>query len=222
MKYKVVEKFVSINGEGKKAGELAIFIRFAGCNLDCSYCDTRWANEYNVEFEALGKEEILSYIIKCGVKNVILTGGEPLIQEGMDELLNFLMNQDDINIEIETNGSVGISRFKKFCNDKVSFTMDYKLPCSDMEDRMDLNNFKEIGKNDVIKFVVGTESELYIIKDLINEYDLTNKTNIYLSPVFGIMNPENVVNFMKDNKLNDIRLQIQLHKIIWNPEERGV
>lgn len=222
MQYKVVEKFVSINGEGIKAGELSIFIRFAGCNLDCSYCDTKWANEENVEYELLEKEEILSYIKECGVKNVTLTGGEPLIQEGIGQLISFLMNDNELNIEIETNGSIDISEFKKIINNRVSFTMDYKLPCSGMEEKMSMDNFNNLSKNDVIKFVIGTESELSLIKGLINKYDLTEKCNVYLSPVFGMMNPEEAVNFMKENKLNDIRLQIQLHKIIWAPEERGV
>ncbi|GAA0177400.1 putative 7-carboxy-7-deazaguanine synthase QueE [Clostridium sediminicola] len=222
MQYKVVEKFVSINGEGIKAGELSIFIRFAGCNLDCSYCDTKWANEKNVQYELLEKEEILSYIKECGIKNVTLTGGEPLIQEGIGQLISFLMKNNGLNIEIETNGSIDISEFKKIINDRVSFTMDYKLPCSDMEDKMNMDNFKNLSKKDVIKFVVGTESELFLIKDLNNKYDLTENCNVYLSPVFGTIAPEKVVNFMKENKLNGIRLQIQLHKIIWKPEERGV
>ena len=84
--YQVVEKFVSINGEGRRAGELAAFIRFKGCNLQCSYCDTSWANEPGCESERLTKEEILSWIREAGVKNVTLTGGEPLLRKGMEEL----------------------------------------------------------------------------------------------------------------------------------------
>lgn len=79
--YQVVEKFVSINGEGRRAGELAAFIRFKGCNLQCSYCDTSWANEPGCESERLTEEEILSWIRETGVKNVTLTGGEPLFAE---------------------------------------------------------------------------------------------------------------------------------------------
>ena len=74
---KVVEKFVSINGESRRAGELAVFIRFKHCNLHCCYCDTKWANEKGCEFEELTIEEIVSYIISTNVKNVTLTGGEP-------------------------------------------------------------------------------------------------------------------------------------------------
>ena len=89
--YQVVEKFVSINGEGRRAGELAAFIRFKGCNLQCSYCDTSWANEPGCESERLTEEEILSWIRETGVKNVTLTGGEPLLRKGMEELIEAIL-----------------------------------------------------------------------------------------------------------------------------------
>lgn len=89
-KYKVVERFVSINGEGQRAGELAVFIRFAGCNLNCSYCDTKWANAADVPYEELSAEELYDYIKRTEIKNVTLTGGEPLIAEDIDKLLLLL------------------------------------------------------------------------------------------------------------------------------------
>lgn len=106
--YQVVEKFVSINGEGRRAGELAAFIRFKGCNLQCSYCDTSWANEPGGESERLTKEEILSWIRETGVKNVTLTGGEPLLREGMEELIEAILEDPSQRVEIETNGSVDL------------------------------------------------------------------------------------------------------------------
>ena len=123
---KVVEKFVSINGEGSKAGQLAVFIRFAGCNLDCVYCDTKWANEEDVSYSEMSKEEIYEYIKSTGVRNITVTGGEPLLQDGIYEFLEYLSLDKELSVEIETNGSVDISLFKKIDN-TPSFTMDYKL-----------------------------------------------------------------------------------------------
>lgn len=96
MKYRVVEKFVSINGEGTKAGQLAVFVRFAGCNLRCDYCDTKWAYMADVAYVEMSGEEILEYIKSCGVKNVTLTGGEPLIQAGIRSLLELLAEDEEL------------------------------------------------------------------------------------------------------------------------------
>ena len=86
-KYEVVEKFVSINGEGTKAGQLAVFIRFKGCNLNCKYCDTKWANEQGTPSQPMTEKEILDYVLSTGVKNVTLTGGEPLLREGIENVI---------------------------------------------------------------------------------------------------------------------------------------
>ena len=82
---KVVEKFISINGEGRRSGELAVFIRFKGCNLNCSYCDTKWANEPACDYEELSPDEICEYVSETGIKNVTLTGGRAFITEGYQE-----------------------------------------------------------------------------------------------------------------------------------------
>ncbi len=110
--YRVVERFISINGEAARAGELAVFIRFAGCNLDCGYCDTKWANEPGVDYQELTEDELVDYVRRTEVKNVTLTGGEPLIQKDIDKLLLAFALEDDIRVEIETNGSVDIAEFK--------------------------------------------------------------------------------------------------------------
>lgn len=222
MMYKVVEHFISINGEGKKAGELALFIRFAGCNLNCSYCDTKWANEETVIYEWFDLERIYQLIQSSGIKNITLTGGEPLIQEGMKELLSFLSEDDSLSIEIETNGSVDLSTFREIANQNVTFTLDYKLACSQMEERMFMLNFQRLTKKDVVKFVIGDVCELEKVYQLIQQYSLIQQCTVFLSPVYGKVDPEQIVCFMKRNQLNGVKLQIQLHKIIWNPEERGV
>lgn len=117
MNFKVVEKFISVNGEGLKAGELAVFIRFAGCNLNCSYCDTMWANEHDVEYELMNEYEIYEYIKGTGIRNVTLTGGEPLLQKGLEALLEILFDDKDIEVEIETNGSIDLEFCDKIRND---------------------------------------------------------------------------------------------------------
>jgi len=149
--YQVVEKFVSINGEGRRAGELAAFVRFKGCNLQCSYCDTSWANEPGCESERLTKEEILSWIREAGVKNVTLTGGEPLLRKGMEELIEAILEDPSQRVEIETNGSVDLKPYHTL-KKRPSFTMDYKTPDSGMEKEMLLSNLELLGSEDTLKF----------------------------------------------------------------------
>ena len=220
MSFKVVEIFESINGEGMRAGELAVFVRMKGCNLSCNYCDTMWANEADCEFEEMTADRIVERVKKSGIKNVTLTGGEPLLQKDADKLLKLFSDEKDIRVEIETNGSVNLSPFLKYEN--TSFAMDYKLPESDMEKYMDLENFKILRKKDTLKFVASSVNDLKKAKDIIEKYDLIDRVNIIFSPVFGKIELTDIVDFLKDNKLNDVRMQLQMHKFIWAPDERGV
>lgn len=221
MNFKVVEKFVSINGEGRLCGQLAVFIRFAGCNLNCSYCDTAWANKAKAPFELMTAKEIYDYIKATKVRNITLTGGEPLIQEGIIELLQVLAEDKELRVEIETNGSVPLNKFINIEN-MPSFTMDYKLPSSGMEQLMCLDNFKYLNNKDTLKFVSGSLEDLQKARQIIDKYKLVNKTNIYISPVFGKIEMDSIVEFMKDNEMNGVNLQVQLHKVIWDPSKRGV
>jgi 7-carboxy-7-deazaguanine synthase len=221
VKFKVVEKFISVNGEGPLSGQLVVFIRFAGCNLNCSYCDTAWANKEDVPYDFMTPVDIYKYIKSTQIRNVTLTGGEPLLQEGIIELLEALSKDMSLHIEIETNGSVLIDKFSRLEN-PPSFNMDYKLPLSNMEDKMNLNNFKYLSYNDTVKFVASCMEDLQRTKYIIDKYELSSRTNVYISPVFGQIDLEKIVEFMKDNKMNGVNLQIQLHKIIWDPNKRGV
>lgn len=219
--YKVVEKFVSINGEGTRAGQLAVFVRFAGCNLDCDYCDTSWANKSDVSYEEMTEFEIYDYIKATGIRNVTLTGGEPLLRENIDKLLRILSSDKYIRTEIETNGSVEIEQFREI-SDNISFTVDYKLPGSGMERYMELSNYDNLNMQDTVKFVVSDIADLVRAKEIIEENGLTEKCNVYISPVFGKIEPEVMVKFMEENKMNDVNMQLQLHKIIWDPDRRSV
>lgn len=219
--YRVVEHFVSINGESKKAGELALFIRFKGCNLECSYCDTMWANEEDCKYTSMTKEEIYNIIKESKVKNVTLTGGEPLIQKDIDKLLAFICKDKSVSVEIETNGTVDIEPFAKIEN-PPSFTIDYKLPSSGMDKFMKTSSYELLKKSDVVKFVAGTKKDLDVAVNIINKFDLTNKCHVYLSPSYDEITPAQIVDYMKEHNLNNIKLQLQMHKFIWDPKEKGV
>lgn len=217
--FNVAEKFVSINGEGQKAGQLAVFIRFAGCNLGCSYCDTKWANDFDLKGENLTAEQILEYVLDTGVHNVTLTGGEPLLRPEIEELISMLVKAG-LWVEIETNGSVPLKPLEK--DSRPHFTMDYKTPSSNMESEMLVSNFDLLEPDDVVKFVCGSSEDLNCTYDIIKKYNLTEKCKVYLSCVFGNLQPSAVVDFMKEKNLNGVNFQLQMHKFIWNPDKRGV
>ena len=174
--YKVVEKFISINGEGTKAGQLAVFIRFAGCNLNCSYCDTAWANKEDVPVTEMTEFEIYDYIKNTGVKNVTLTGGEPLLRDDVDKLLKLLSSDKSIKVEIETNGSIDLYDYRQI-SDNISFTVDYKLPSSCMEHLMEMENSEELEERDTVKFVVSDNNDLLRAKEIIDEYKFINSNS---------------------------------------------
>ena len=214
----IIEKFTSINGEGLKQGELALFIRFKGCNLRCSYCDTTYSF-ISPKYKDETIDELCEFAVKENVKNITLTGGEPLLQKDIKELMIKLSNLG-FNIEIETNGAVNIKEFLGIKN--VSFTLDYKTPSSLMEDKMILDNYNYITKKDSVKFVCGSIDDLNKSLEIMNKYDLINKTNCMFSPVFGEIETSKIVDFMIKNNLNSVKLSLQIHKYIWDPNKRGV
>tara|TARA_Y100001933_G_C18923929_1_gene532241 strand:- start:435 stop:1097 length:663 start_codon:yes stop_codon:yes gene_type:complete len=219
--YKVVEKFVSINGEGMKSGELAVFIRFQKCNLKCSYCDTAWACTERADYVEMASQDIVDYIAQTGVKNVTLTGGEPLLQESLSLLITDIYKLGNMHVEIETNGSKSLEYLSRMIA-RPSFTMDYKLPSSGMEAFMKPENFEVLSKHDTLKFVCGTMEDLDVARNIIKKHGLLTSTNVYLSPVHSSISPEEIVAYMIKHNLNGIKLQLQLHKYIWDPNKRGV
>ena len=219
--YKVVEHFVSINGEGPLAGQLSVFIRLKGCNLACGYCDTKWASMDDTPFVSMTAEDIHKIILETGVTNVTLTGGEPLIQPHISELLTVLAQDVTLKVEIETNGSIDLAPFVKLDN-APAFTMDYKLPCSGMERSMNTGNFALLTSKDSVKCGVGSISDCERAREVMYEYGLIGKCHIYYSPVFESIEPADIVEFMRQNNMNGVNLQLQLHKFIWEPDKRGV
>ncbi len=218
--FRVAERFVSINGEAAHAGELAVFIRFTVCNLCCSYCDTAWANAENAPYSIETEESLCDFVKASGARNVTLTGGEPLLQKELPALVKALC-AIPVRVEIETNGSQPIAALAQ-SPDRPVFTLDYKLPSSGMEGFMLKENYAFLQKHDSVKFVAGSREDLCRAEEVINQYDLTNRCHVYLSPVFGKIEPREMVDFMVERKLSGVRLQLQLHKYIWDPMERGV
>lgn len=230
IQYKVVEHFVSINGEGTHAGQLAMFIRFQGCNLNCAYCDTKWANEADASFEWKTADELLQLVEETRVDNITLTGGEPLLQKQIEVLIAELLEHGK-RVEIETNGTQAIQAVREAVQKQLTdkrwmenlvFTLDYKLGSSGMEAQMNLDNYMGLQAEDTVKFVSGSREDLVRAKEIIDRYGLVGKCHIYLSPVYGQIEPAEMVEFMKEHQMNGVNLQLQLHKFIWNPEERGV
>lgn len=219
--FNVAEKFISINGEGTRAGQLSVFIRLYGCNLACSFCDTNWARTFQKEGEYLTEQQIYDYIVQSRINKVTLTGGEPLLTEQVDVLLKKLIEEEQLTIEIETNGSVLLAPFYQISN-RILFTMDYKLPFSKMESSMKIENFEYLKKEDTIKFVIGDKKDLVRAKELIEQYQLSERCHVYFSPVYGTIPLTDIVDFMKEYTMNDVIMQIQMHKIIWSPDTCGV
>lgn len=213
------EIFGSIDGEGIRTGELATFIRLAGCNLRCRYCDTSYALQINQGTE-LTIDEIINKVKEIGYKNITLTGGEPLLQKNSIKLIDKLI-KNNFNVNIETSGSIDIT---PLLDKEVIITLDYKTISSGMNNRMILSNYEKLRKQDVLKFVCNKD-DFKDIKQVLKNNDI--KSYIYLSPIFNEIKPSELVDFLKElhnenYNTDKIRVQIQLHKVIWNPDTRGV
>lgn len=221
--FNVIEKFYSIDGEGPSAGELATFIRFSRCNIRCVWCDTKYSWDGSCETTSMTAEEIYAYIKDNGALNVTLTGGEPLIQDGIGDLIELLAADPALTIRIETNGAVDIKDLKaRFKKDNVQFILDYKLPDSRMEHTMIHENFDYLDPWDVYKFVIASERDLERAIELVRLHDLQARCKVFFSPVLEMIEPVQIVSKMMEEKLTAVRFQLQLHKFVWDKNKRGV
>lgn len=209
---KITEIFLSIDGEGVRTGLPTVFIRSYGCNLRCSYCDTTYSYNGN-DYIEMTVDQIIKEVGKYGCKSVTFTGGEPLIQEDAAELLEKLV-KEGYNVNVETNGTI----VPPVLDDNIIYTVDYKTPSSGMNYMMNADVFGALTEKDVIKFVVSTTNEM----DLCYNVFRFNKAKKYFSPVFGCIEPKDIVQHVLENNWFDCIVQVQLHKIIWHPDERGV
>lgn len=200
----ISEIFYSILGESTEQGLPCAFIRVAGCNLRCSYCDTVYAQKGGKEYPV---EKILSVISKYPTKLVEITGGEPLLQENIRKLIRELIKRK-YKVLIETNGSLDIGRLPA----KVIVIMDIKCPSSGMHDNMNWGNVKKLKSQDEIKFVLSDSKDYLWAKGVIKKYNLSDK-NILLSPVFNKLSSKMLSEWLLKDGLN-ARLHLQLHKII--------
>jgi len=232
----LLELFFSIDGETKRAGELVWFIRLAGCNLRCIYCDTVYSQK------AKGNSQTINNIIneietKNNCKKITVTGGEPLIHQNINALVCCLAYKG-FDINIETNGSVSPKNILDFSiiqkqGGSLWFSFDYKTSGSGMKNQMlSTQEIADVLSNSCIKFVVSCQNDLLESVERIIEMEAfyaaskspnNNRPQYYFSPCFGKIKPLQIVEFMKEQKLYDrVRLQIQLHKVIWNPNMREV
>lgn len=197
-------------------------------------CDTLYAVDPQTEedkqnaFVTMTVDEILAKCKEFGFKKITFTGGEPLIQKDAAELVALLLD-NNFEVNIETNGAVDIHEFNDRLIDLLEddellnnliYTLDYKCPSSGMEDKMILSNINYLNQIDVLKFVVGSQEDLDKMKAIVEQY--IPECHIFVSPVFGQIEPKDIVQYILDNKLENVRVQLQLHKIIWDMNTRGV
>ena len=169
--FPIIEQFLSVDGEGPTAGRLAAFVRFQGCNLRCSWCDTTYSFEQENVTAYRTAEEIYKIIKESGASCVTLTGGEPLLQPEIGSLLKILNEDDSLLTHIETNGSVDITPFvEEFPN--LCFIVDYKLEGSNMTAQMNENNLTAVRPVDTYKFVVSSLRDLQQATDVIRKNHL--------------------------------------------------
>ncbi len=205
------EMFLSIQGEGRTMGLPTVFVRLSGCNLDCRWCDTRYAEEGGSE---LSVDEVLAGVNGYRTRHVCLTGGEPLWHEETPELISRLLGEGK-HVSLETNGSLPIAGLPD--DPQLMISMDYKCPSSGMEGRMLLENLEHLRPKDQLKFVVADKEDLERAEDVLRKYE--PNCPVILTPVGGLTLAP-VVEFVLKRRL-EVRVLPQLHKLIWG-ERRGV
>lgn len=216
---RINEIFRSIQGETSTAGLPTIFVRTGGCNLRCTYCDTPYA------LTAAGSVHltvgaIMGEIKKLRTRRVCLTGGEPLIQprQEIQELLDQLA-AERYEVSIETSGSISIAGFGLHPGQR--WILDMKAPSSGESHTMKFDCLDLLRPEDEVKFVLGAFHDFKWSVDLIKRHNLEGRAQLIFSPVWGKVTPLQLTEWALDTDL-DIRVQVQLHKIIWHPDTRGV
>ena len=213
MSLQVNEIFYSIQGESTYTGRPCVFIRLTACNLRCRWCDTEYAF---YEGEALTIEQVLERVRAYKCPLVEITGGEPLLQEGVHPLIDRLL-LEGYEVLIETGGSLDVGRL----DPRVVKILDLKAPGSGMERHNNLDNLRYLDRKDQVKFVVADRRDYEWAKQMMAEHALAEKAQVLLSPVFGELHPRELAEWILADRL-PARLQIQLHKYLWDPEQRGV
>jgi len=209
---KINEIYSTLIGEGSYAGLPCVIVRLSGCNLRCSYCDTKHAYDNGIEMTV---GQVMRAVNKFRIAPVLITGGEPLLQSQVIELMESLIEQDNI-VLLETNGSLPV----KDVQGEVLTIMDIKCPSSGESEKNLYENMDFLTERDNIKFVLADREDYDWALDVIDEEGLEGYCHILMSPVYGKLNPRDLAQWMIDDGLI-ARMSLQLHKIIWDPDERG-
>lgn len=222
-KLPMVEIFETVEGEGTRAGFPTIFIRLFGCNLRCTWCDTKYSYPpVEAEF-TMSIPEIVEEAGKYLSKHVCLTGGEPLLYGNRSAALIEALVETGryTDLHVETNGVVDLSLFiHRISSPVVRYIMDYKLPDSGEQEKMLTSNLALLRPQDELKFVIGSERDFLAAAEILNTHPI--KALPLFSPVWETMPPAQLVKLMLEHGLSDVKLNMQLHKIIWDPAARGV
>ena len=208
------EIFYSIQGESSFAGYPCLFFRFSGCNLRCSYCDAKYT--YEEPATATPLSDLLAEATRYPNALIEITGGEPLLQEGVYPLLEALLAAGR-TVLLETNGSLSIARVPK----EVVKIVDLKCPDSTMAEKMDLANLDLLTPHDEVKFVLSSRGDYDWARAMIGEHRLAEKAKVILSPVIGRLEPRLLAQWLMADAL-PARLQLQLHTLLWPGMKRGV
>jgi 7-carboxy-7-deazaguanine synthase len=214
LKLTVNEIYASIQGESTWAGLRCVFVRLTACDLRCTYCDTTYAF---YEGKRRTFDEVLAEVLSYDCPLVELTGGEPLLQKPSLPLMTALCDAGR-TVLIETSGAHDISQI----DPRVHRIMDLKTPSSGECGSNLWSNIQHLEKRDEVKFVIGSREDYEWSSEQVRRFDLPNRVGTVLfSPVFGKIQPVDIVNWIIEDKL-DVRFQLQMHKFIWDPKERGV
>ena len=203
---RTTEIFYSLQGEGRFAGLPTVFVRLTGCPLRCKYCDTAYAFTGG---DSLDLSAVLNKVKSFAPAAVCVTGGEPLSQPACLSLLTALCDLN-LNVSLETSGALAIDK----CDQRVTVVLDVKTPASGEHERNLWSNFQCLRKQDMLKFVICDRDDYLWSKQVINNYQLTEKAEIWLSPSYKQLPADVLAGWILDDKLN-VRMQCQLHKIIW-------
>ncbi|KAA3616556.1 MAG: radical SAM protein [Calditrichaeota bacterium] len=210
---RITEIFFSIQGESTRAGLPCIFIRTTGCDLRCRWCDTAYAFSGGTKMTV---ELIMAEIRQWPCKLVELTGGEPVLQKYLPDLISALF-AENYQVMIETGGHLDLSSI----DERVKIIVDVKCPGSGESEKMCFSNLENILPDDEVKFVIQDRDDYDYAAKIIKKYKLESRTTVLLSPVFGGIEYKKVVNWLLKDGIQ-ARIQLQLHKYIWDPQQKGV
>jgi 7-carboxy-7-deazaguanine synthase len=206
---KVTETFVSIQGEADAVGWPTLFIRLTGCPLRCVYCDTQYSF-YGGEWQTL--EQLLATARDSGVRHVCVTGGEPLAQRACFDLLTGLCDAG-FDVSLETSGALDVASVDA----RVSRVVDLKTPGSGEQRRNRLENLDVLAERDQLKFVLCSRADYEWARDLLRSRASPARGQVLFSPVWGQLEPRQLAEWILEDRL-DVRLQVQLHKLLWGDE----